>query len=267
MTVPALEGVGVHGGRRAVVRLYRVDGPVRFRSGRHELAPDWRRVVATRGATTLGDDGVRIGTVEHLLAALHVRGVFAGLLIEVIGDELPILDGSAAPWDAALAELGPFPPPPPAFDRTATVAAGDRYARHAPGTRGLEVSVAYDDPRIGAQRWTGGPERWADLLPARTFGFARDADALRAAGLALGSSERNAIVYHDDAPPPSLRFPDEPVRHKALDALGDLYLLGVPFAGRVEVRRGGHDLHLALVRSLAGPVRAADPEAATERRA
>ncbi len=267
MSVPALDGVGVHGGRRSVVRLHRVDGPVRFRSGRSELTPDARHVVATRGATTLGGDGVRIGTVEHLLAALQVRGVFAGLLIEVVGDELPILDGSAAPWDEALAGLGPFPPPPAASERTAAVADGDRSARHAPGPRRLDVTVAYDDRRIGTQRWAGGPDRWAELLPARTFGFARDAERLRAAGLALGSSERNAIVYHDDAPPPPLRFPDEPVRHKALDALGDLYLLGVPFAGRVEVRRGGHDLHLALVKRLLGARRVAEPEPAPERRA
>ncbi|MEX2502128.1 MAG: UDP-3-O-acyl-N-acetylglucosamine deacetylase [Trueperaceae bacterium] len=244
-------GVGVHGGRSATVRLHRADGPVRFRVGRTELRADWRRVVSTRGATVLGDDGVRLATVEHLLAALHVRSVFGGLVIEVDGDELPILDGSAAPWDEVVTTLGPYPPAPTPVAGDAQATSDDRWARLTSGDRWLHVTVAYDHPAVARMSWSGGPERWPDLLAARTFGFARDAERLHAAGLARGSSERNAIVYHDDGPLPSLRCPDEPVRHKALDALGDLYLLGAPFAGRLVLHRAGHDLHHALVRRLA----------------
>ena len=91
---------------------------------------------------------------------------------------------------------------------------------------------------------------------ARTFGFAREAAALRAAGLAVGAGEANAIVYDDEGPRTSLRGPDEPARHKALDALGDLYLLGRPFQGRLELDRAGHTLHHMLMTQIQDP---ADP--------
>jgi UDP-3-O-[3-hydroxymyristoyl] N-acetylglucosamine deacetylase len=247
-----LRGHGVHGGRPATVRLHRRDGPVAFRRAGRELAPRAGNVVGTAGCTVLGGDGVRLATVEHLLAALHVRGVWEGLLIEVEGDELPILDGSAAPWDAALAQLGPLPPPPaPAPAQGEAHGADGAWACLAPGPRELVVTISFDHPAIGRQAWSGRPGAWAELLAARTFGFARDAAALRAAERAAGASEANAIIFGDDAPTVPLRFPDEPVRHKALDALGDLYLLGRPFAGRLEIRRGGHALHHRLVTAIA----------------
>jgi UDP-3-O-[3-hydroxymyristoyl] N-acetylglucosamine deacetylase len=248
-----VRGIGVHGGRPATVQLFRRDGPVRLRRGGREVAPRFDAVVATRGATVLGDDGVRIATVEHLLAALHVRAIWSGLLIEVDGDELPILDGSAAPWDEALAELGPFPaapePLPPDAEAEARRADGG-VARLQAGPRWIEATVAFDHPAIGRQRWSGGPDAWPALLPARTFGFAADVEALRAAGLARGAGPENAIVFGDDGPLQPLRFPDEPVRHKALDALGDLYLAGRPFHGTLRVERAGHDLHVRLARML-----------------
>lgn len=244
-------GTGVHSGVQATVRLFRRPGPVRFRRGGRELGPSADRVVATRGCTVLGGDGVRIAVVEHLLAALHVRGIWSDLLVEVTGDELPILDGSATGWDEALAELGTFPTPPePRLGRGETAHAGPAWAALDEGAPSLEVEIEFSHPSIGRQHWSGTPERWRDLLPARTFGFAADAAALRAAGLALGASVDNAIVFDDDGPMAPLRFPDEPVRHKALDALGDLYLLGRPFAGRLRVHRGGHDLHWRLVTRL-----------------
>lgn len=191
--------------------------------------------------------------VEHLFAALHVRDVWSGLLIEVEGDELPILDGSAAPWDEALASLGPFPLPPDALEATAEVRHGDAVARLERGPRELAASITFPHPAIGTQRWSGGPDRWMELLAARTFGFAAEAEALRAAGLARGAGAQNAIVFDDHGPTQPLRFPDEPVRHKALDALGDLYLLGRPFAGRLHLERAGHELHGRLVRALSDP--------------
>lgn len=247
-----LHGHGVHGGRPCTVVLHRRRGPVALRRAGRELAPRHDRVVATRGCTVLGDDGVRLAMVEHLLAAMQVHGVWQDLLVEVDADELPILDGSAAPWAEALAALGPFPAPPEPLARLAE-AHGDRgaCARLAAGARELDVTIDFDHPAIGRQRWRGAPDAWPELLPARTFGFARDAASLRAQGLALGVADANAIVFDDDAPTSPLRFPDEPVRHKALDALGDLYLLGRPFAGRLEVRRGGHGLHHRLVSALA----------------
>ncbi len=243
-----LAGHGVHGGAPCTVRLHRYDGPVALRRAGRTIAARISAVVGARGSTVLGSEGVRVAMVEHLFAALHVRDVWSGVLIEVDADELPILDGSAAPWDEALAALAPFPPPPEPSRFEGAVRRDDgAVAALEAGPRGLDVRIAFDHPAIGAQAWRGGPEAWSELLPARTFGFARDAAALRAAGLATGARRENAIVFGDDAPLEPLRFPDEPVRHKALDALGDLYLLGRPFAGRLRVRRGGHDLHQRLV--------------------
>jgi UDP-3-O-[3-hydroxymyristoyl] N-acetylglucosamine deacetylase len=112
------------------------------------------------------------------------------------------------------------------------------------------VEIAFDHPAIGRQEWVGRPDTWPDLLAARTFGFAHEQQVLHATGRARGASDANAIVFDDDAPRVPLRFPDEPARHKALDALGDLYLLGRPFAGRLEIWRGGHALHYDLVTAL-----------------
>jgi UDP-3-O-[3-hydroxymyristoyl] N-acetylglucosamine deacetylase len=243
-----LRGHGIHGGRPCTTVLHRRDGPVAFRRAGVEMRPRIARLAPGRRCTVLGDDGVRVATVEHLLAALHVRGVWSGLLIEADADELPILDGSAAPWDDALAELGAFPPPPPPASVDAEVRDehGGR-ARLESGPRGLAVEIAFDHPAIGRQSWSGPPEAWPQLLSARTFGFERDRGALHAEGRALGASDASAIVFGDDADDVPLRFPDEPARHKALDALGDLYLLGRPFAGRLRVSRGGHALHQRLV--------------------
>lgn len=248
-----VRGIGIHGGRSAVVRLFRSEGPIRFVQNGRRLLPTVEAVIATRGATTLGGNGMRIAMVEHLLAALQVRNIWSGLTIEVEGDELPILDGSAAPWDEALTQLGSFAAAPDALEATAAVEGDDgATASLEPGARSLDASIAFDHPAIGRQRWTGGPERWHELLAARTFGFAAHTEALRAAGLARGATAQNAIVFGDHAPTRPLRFPDEPVRHKALDALGDLYLLGRPFSGRLRVDRAGHDLHGRLVRRLTG---------------
>jgi len=246
-----LAGHGVHGGAPCTVRLHRYDGPLVLRRAGRTVAPRISAVVGARGATVLGADGVRVAMVEHLFAALHVLDVWSGVLIEVDADELPILDGSAEPWAEAVAALGPFPPPPEPTDLEGDVRRDDgATAALEAGPRGLDVRIAFDHPAVGEQAWRGGPEAWPELLPARTFGFARDAGALRAAGMAAGARRENAIVFGDDAPLEPLRFPDEPVRHKALDALGDLYLLGRPFAGRLRVRRGGHELHQRLVSRL-----------------
>ncbi|MDZ7708129.1 MAG: UDP-3-O-acyl-N-acetylglucosamine deacetylase [Trueperaceae bacterium] len=247
-SAPTLAGHGVHSGTPCTVRLHRYDGPVVLRRAGRTIAPRISAVVGARGATILGADGVRAAMVEHLFAALQIRDVWSGVLIEVDADELPILDGSAAPWYEALNALAPFPPPPEPWRVDAEIRREDgAYAGVKPGPRELDVQIAFDHPAVGTQAWQGAQDAWPELLAARTFGFARDAATLRAAGLASGAKPENAIVFGDDAPLEPLRFPDEPVRHKALDALGDLYLLGRPFAGRLRVRRGGHDLHHRLV--------------------
>jgi UDP-3-O-[3-hydroxymyristoyl] N-acetylglucosamine deacetylase len=250
--IPTLAGVGIHGGRRARVRLHRDDGPLRFRVGGSELPADLGHVVGTDRCTVLEGAGVRLAVVEHLLAACHVLGFWSGLLVEVEGDELPILDGSAAPWAAALAELGPPPPaPPPLQARTAV-----RHREGAsgvdiePGDPTLEVSIAFAHPAIGHQRWVGRADTYDELLTARTFGFEDELAALQARGLVAGARTDSGILFTNEGIAVPLRSPDEPVRHKALDALGDFLLLGRPLAARVRVHRGSHRLHIDAMRSF-----------------
>src|SRR5690606_13486271 len=149
--------------------------------------------------------------------------------------ELPILDGSAQPWLDAIAGLGPPPaaPEPLRLRRVVEVRVGDSYARAEPGSPVLHCSIAFDHPAIGNQRWVGDHDDYRALAAARTFGFMSEAQALRSRGLALGAVLEHAIVFADDGPMSPLRFADEPVRHKALDAVGDLTLLGRPIAATV----------------------------------
>lgn len=245
-------GVGIHGGLQCTVRLWREAGPVRFLRGGRTVPATLGAVVDTTGCTVLGAEGARVATVEHLLAALTVRGIYRGVVAELDRDELPILDGSAAPWDELLEELGAPSAAPPAWSppRPFQVSDGQAWARLEPGLTEIDCRIDYPHPAIGRQGWRGGPERWRALLPARTFGFAADAERLRASGRAAAASGTNAIVFGERRARTPLRFPDEPVRHKALDALGDLHLLGRPIAGRLTVERGTHRLHVNLMQTL-----------------
>ncbi len=254
----SLEGVAIHSGVTSRVTLHREDGPLRFRRGRTIVPATIDNVVGAQRATSLGTDGAQVHLVEHLLAALRVAGFFEGVLVEVSCDELPILDGSAAPWAEPIAALGAPPPPPPPLtvDGALEVELNGGYAAVTPGPESLSYSIDFRHPAIGQQSWAGGPDDYAALLDARTFGFLADWEALKARGLALGASERHAIVFDDDGPLRPLRHPDEPVRHKALDALGDLALLGRPLQARLELRRGSHALHHAVARAVMRHVRA-----------
>lgn len=252
MSGTAIRGVGVHSGQRACVRLHRAEGPLRFRTAAGTVAADLDRVVATDHCTVLGMEAVRVATVEHLLAALRVAGFWSGVVVEVDAEELPILDGSAAPWYAAVEELGAPPPPPEPLRPHAPWrwAGGDALVEVDPGPERLEVAVAFGHPSIGTQLWSGTPDRYAEVLSARTFAFAEDLARLRAGGLLLGADVGSGILFGRDGPHVPLRFADEPARHKALDALGDFALLGRPIAGRVRVRRGSHRAHVTAMRHL-----------------
>ncbi len=236
--------------------LHREAGPLRFRVRGATIVADVAHVVDTDRCTVLGADGTRVAVVEHLLAACHALGFWSQLLIEVDGDELPILDGSAAPWGEALDALG-VPPPAPAPWSVERVVGwrsgagrGASTVDIAPGGTALEVSIAFDHPAIGNQRWLGAPTDFRDLLPARTFGFAHELAALQARGLAEGAQPGRGILFLDDGASVPLRAPDEPVRHKALDAIGDFVLLGRPLRGRVTIHRGSHRAHVAAMRQF-----------------
>ncbi len=258
------EGVGLHGGRPVAVVLEpapRGHGRVFWRDG-VAIAAHVDNVVGAARATTLGRDGVCVGMVEHLLAAFVLAGV-EDVLVRVEGDELPLLDGSAGAWTDALAEAGLVdvgaaravtPPAQVRVERGASWAEVTPIpARERLRAPRLHVTVDFDGADVGAVEWQG--DALVEVLGARTFGFAGELDALRAAGLAGGvmdAVEEGAIVVLG-AGAPALARPrtaDEPVRHKVLDLVGDLALLGARLHADVRVHRGGHALHHDLVRAL-----------------
>jgi len=210
-------------------------------------------------ATTLSADGVSIGTVEHLLSAAAGEGL-DNCLIEIDGPEVPILDGSALPFvrlfHAAGFERQNAPVRPLSIDREIVLERGDRSLRYVPDGDSLVVTYEIDFPHpyVGKQSltWTARPTDYAArIAPARTFGFLREVEQLRARGLARGGSLQNAVVLDDEGILSGpLRFRDEFVRHKVLDLIGDLSLLGRPLTGRVLARKAGHALHVEFARAL-----------------
>jgi UDP-3-O-[3-hydroxymyristoyl] N-acetylglucosamine deacetylase len=217
-------------------------------------------------ATTISRDGIRLSTVEHLLAAL------AGLeiehaIIEVDGTELPILDGSAAPWVQALQEAGTRIIPGSRrlirMLHPVEVQKDGKWMRISPypGLR-LRYTIDFNHPAIGRQtrELSLTPEKFRrELGAARTFCMERDIEFMRSKGLALGGSLENAVVFSAEGPlNEALRFEDEAVRHKMLDLVGDLAMLGAPVLGLVEAHAAGHAMHIALVQAIL-----ADPTAWT----
>ena len=257
-----ISGRGLHGNRPCSVRLVPVDNPtglffVHTPTGteipaKAELAGD---LVL---ATTLVKDGVRLQTVEHLLSALAGLEI-EHLRIEVDAEELPILDGSAAPWVEAVLQVGirSLEGRRRFMKITAPIEVknGNRWIRALPydGLR-LRYVIDFPIPALGRQsrELTLTPEKYRrELGAARTFCLAQEIDQMRARGLALGGSLDNAVVFGADGPlNESLRFEDEAVRHKMLDLVGDLALLGAPLLGLVEAHAAGHALHVALTQAI-----------------
>ena len=210
-------------------------------------------------ATTLSAHGVSIGTVEHVLSAAAGEGL-DNCRIEVEGPEIPILDGSALPFvrlfHAAGFERQNARVSPLSFDHSVRVERGDRSVRYEPDGAGLTITYEIDFPHkvVGRQQLSVAirPEEYsARIAPARTFGFARDVEAMRARGLARGGSLHNAVVLDDEGVASGpLRFRDEFVRHKILDLLGDLALLGRPLTGKIYAHKAGHALHIEFARAL-----------------
>lgn len=247
-----VSGIGVHSGVRSNVTLHRSDGPIRFRRGVVEIPALVENVASADRSVVLARDGARAGTVEHLLAALQLAGFWSGVVVEVDAEELPILDGSGLPWHEEIASLGQPPAPPsplrPHEPRSVTVSGAT--ARVVPRGDSIDVSVNYPHPAIGSQRWRGNRSEWRGLLDARTFGFLSEAEGLLSAGMARGAGHENAIVFGESRPLRPLRHDDEPVRHKALDLVGDLTLLGRPLEATIQTWRGSHRLHVNLMRDL-----------------
>ncbi|MSQ01769.1 MAG: UDP-3-O-[3-hydroxymyristoyl] N-acetylglucosamine deacetylase [Myxococcales bacterium] len=242
---------------RARLRPGAPDSGVVFLLDGIELPATIAHVIDTTLATTLGGGGVRVVLVEHLLAATLAAGV-DNLRVELDGDELPILDGGALQWLGALARAGRTAQPVPArwwsVSEPVRIETPAAFAMLEPATTlTLDVSVSFSHPQIGAQRWAGDPlSRFgSELAWARTFGFQADAERFRAAGMVRGVSLDNTLVFDDVGAlnEGGQRAPDEVVRHKALDALGDLALLPGRPRARMTASRGGHAVHHALLRA------------------
>jgi UDP-3-O-[3-hydroxymyristoyl] N-acetylglucosamine deacetylase len=265
----AVFGIGVHSGLSTTLTLHPADadtGIVFLRAAtvdlpEREIRADVRAVTATEFATVLGDSsGPLCSTAEHVLAALRGLGV-DNAVVELDGSEVPIMDGSAAPFVAAIDHVG-----------LTTLNAPRRYIQvlkpvrvtqdkavgelrpYAHGFR-IEAEIEFDNPMIGRQSLALDvtPDSFRrELANARTFGFMRDVAKLWGAGYARGACFENTLVVTEDRVlnPNGLRHPDEFVRHKVLDAVGDLALAGAPLLGVYRATRGGHRLNYAVLSAL-----------------
>ena len=235
-------------------------------------------------ATTLRKGEAIVGTVEHLLSALYAIGV-DDVRVEIDGPEVPILDGSSAPFVLLIHEAGLRAHTEPrraiTLLRPVEVQLGGRWARLLPAPRlSVGYTICFDHPLLRHQAIDLDVtlESFVEqIAPARTFGFLSEVEALQRQGLARGGSLDNAIVIGEsEILNDELRFEDEFVRHKVLDAIGDLALLGHPLVARLEASKAGHAVHVALARELmarpecwtlvtrAPAVRPASPLAAAE---
>ncbi len=255
-------GIGLHSGRKVSLTLRPAPAShgIRFHRidlGGLEIPAHVDHVTSITLATGLARGGASVETVEHLLAALVSQGV-DNVVVELSQPEVPIMDGSAAPFiyliqEAGLRKLGE----PRRFlkvVRPVTLGEGDKSIALYPADRfRVSYSISFDHPLLKHQSRTISLDEDAfaeEIAPARTFGFLKEVEMMRQRGLALGGSLDNAVVLGETGALNTLRFEDEFVRHKILDAIGDLALVGHPLVGHLVVHRGGHALHTAFGRKL-----------------
>jgi UDP-3-O-[3-hydroxymyristoyl] N-acetylglucosamine deacetylase len=262
-------GIGLHSGAKVTMALLpaEADTGIRFRrtdiAGRGAMVPAlWSNVGDTRMNTCLVNaDGVQVGTVEHLLSALAGSGI-DNCIIEINGPEVPVMDGSAAPFLFLIECAGTVEQSAPRrairILKRVSVKDGDKAASLAPSPGfSLRFEIDFASKAIARQEFFVNLSRGSfksEISRARTFGFEQDVAMLRAAGLARGGSLDNAVVIdstgtkvlNDDG----LRYGDEFVRHKVLDAVGDLFLAGAPIIGHFHGVRSGHALNNQLLRAL-----------------
>jgi UDP-3-O-[3-hydroxymyristoyl] N-acetylglucosamine deacetylase len=255
------KGVGLHSGVPVSIRILPAPpstGIVFLRTDLDSFSvpASWRYVARVSYATSLMRQGVLISTTEHLLSVFYSMGV-DNAFVEIDNLEVPILDGSGQPYVELLSAAGlksyrrrkRFL----RIRRPVTVEAGSKRITILPSDRFLlTCDVFYDHPLIGKQSldMEVTPERYAqEIAPARTFGFEHELDQMRDMGLIRGASLENAVCFNRQTVvnPGGLRFADECCRHKALDLIGDLALIGKPLLGHVIAERAGHAMHTALV--------------------
>ena len=272
-TAISCSGTGLHSGAKAQISLKpaaagtgivfrRMDmlrGPG-SRSRDVDIPADWRHVVDSRLCTVIGNAaGATVGTIEHLMAALFGAEI-DNLLVEIDGAEVPVMDGSAAPFLFLIECAGVVEQEAPRraieIVERAVIDEGKRSLAFVPGSGfSIGFEIDFDSEVIARQqclvRLTPGTFK-AEISRARTFGFAHEIGALREAGLVRGGSLDNAVVISGDQilNRDGLRYEDEFVRHKILDCVGDLYLAGAPIIGHVQAVRSGHKLNNQALRRL-----------------
>ncbi len=259
-------GIGLHSGKRTVMTLKPAAANHRVRflrkdveKGHREVIPRWHNVLDTQLCTGIANEhGVRVSTIEHLLAALRCCGI-DNLLVELDSEEIPIMDGSAAPFVDRIRRVGTRQQNAHRWmiriEYPLAHRDGDKFVLVLPAAEPrITVEIDFPFSCIGRQIASVAlDERMSEeIAAARTFGFTDQLQELKQQGLALGGSLRNAIlvdgqrVVNDEA----LRFPDEFVRHKLLDTIGDLALVGAPIHGNFHAYKPGHALIQAFVRKL-----------------
>ena len=258
-----LVGIGLHKGVPVRLRLEPMEsnsGIVFYRSDVDvsiPLVPS--NVVDTKMATVIGKDGYVISTIEHMLSAVYAYGI-DNLRVIVDADEIPVMDGSSASFcmlldEAGIAELD-IPKKIMRIKKDVLVKEGDKYVKLSPAPDlKYDFTIKFPHPIINKQEYVLEFTKESyknEISRARTFGFLHEVQYLRSKGLALGGSLENAIVLDDKKVlnPEGLRFPDEFIRHKILDAIGDMSLIGMNFIGNYEAMAGSHDLNHKLTVEL-----------------
>jgi UDP-3-O-[3-hydroxymyristoyl] N-acetylglucosamine deacetylase len=258
-----LVGIGLHKGVPVRLRLepLAADRGIEFYRSDVDVAIPLRpeNVVDTQMATVIGKDGHFISTIEHMLSAVYAYGI-DNLRVIVDADEIPVMDGSSASFCMLLDEAGSVDLDAPKkimkIKKEIIVREGDKYVKLSPSDDlNYDFTIKFNHPVIDEQSFTLNftkAEYKEKISKARTFGFLHEVQYLRSKGLALGGSLENAVVLDDKKVlnTEGLRFPDEFVRHKILDAIGDMSLLGVNFVGNYEAFAGSHDLNHKLTLAL-----------------
>jgi UDP-3-O-[3-hydroxymyristoyl] N-acetylglucosamine deacetylase len=251
-------GIGLHSGKKVTLSLKPAPAGYGIRFLRTDLGVEIPALVSHLGGgqqlqTWLVLDHASVETVEHLMAALHCLGI-DNVCVELSHSEVPIMDGSAAPWVYLIQDAGirDLTAPRQALQilQAIQVQQGDKRIAMYPADRfRITYTIGFDHPLLRHQQKTIDIDERSfmeQIAPARTFGFLKEVETLRQRGLALGGSLDNAVVLGETGVLNPLRFEDEFVRHKILDAIGDMALIGRPLLGHLVVHRGGHALHTAL---------------------
>lgn len=217
------------------------------------------QVVNTSLATSIGSNGTTVATIEHLMAAIYVSSI-DNILVELDGPEVPIFDGSAAPFLDILKEAGLKEQNAPrqcmVITKPVFLREGEAFVKATPADHfQVRYTIDFPHPLVGKQTllWSFNAATFGrEIARARTFGFLKDVEKLQSLGLAQGGSLANAVVFDDFGVlnQDGFRYVDECVRHKILDFMGDLALAGRPMIGCFEVHKAGHALHTAFIKKL-----------------